>query len=164
MHFDVYIENRSGCPRGLYLRQEDESSVRQSCAVHVDPCFRKDDVAPEMQRRRIEFEMEFDLKATAPWVKAPKHFMLMHNGRTFNIEVDPTELPPGVHTANVLALNDGVVMFSVPISVVKPLPPEDTHIELGKLEVSELIAFITSIIDFLTFGVPSFQFSLNQLK
>jgi hypothetical protein len=31
--------------------------VRQTYAVHVDPCFRKDDVAPKMQRRRIEFEV-----------------------------------------------------------------------------------------------------------
>jgi tripeptidyl-peptidase II len=131
---DVYIENRSGNPRGVYLRQADESSVRQTYAVHVDPCFRKDDVAPEMQRRRIEFEMEFDLTSTESWVNAPEHFMLMHNGRTFKIEVDPTQLPPGVHTAKVLALADGVVMFSVPITVLKPLA-KDTQIDLGKLEV-----------------------------
>ena len=79
--------------------------------------------------------MEFDLEATEPWVKAPRHFILMHNGRTFKIEVDPTELPAGVHTAKVLASNDGVVMFSVPITVVRPLP-EDTVIDLGRLTVS----------------------------
>ena len=134
VHFDVSVGNA----RGVYLRQADESSVRQTCAVTVDPCFRKDDVAPETQRRRIEFEMEFDLKATEPWVKAPGHFMLMHNGRTFKIEVDPTKLPPGVHTAKVLASNDGVVMFSVPITVVRPYNTmvEQTLIDLGKLEVS----------------------------
>ena len=137
IHFDVCIENCSGNPRGVYLRQADESSVRQSFAVHVDPCFRKDDVTAETQRRRIEFEMEFHLEATEPWVQAPEHFMLMHNGRTFKIEVDPTQLPLGVHTAKVLALANGVVMFSVPITVVKPLK-EDAVINLGKLEVSEL--------------------------
>lgn len=120
--------------------------MRQTCAVHVDPCFRKDDVAPETQRRRIEFEMEFDLEGTAPWVKAPKHFMLMHNGRSFKIEVDPTELPPGVHTAKVLASNDGVVMFSVPITVVRPLP-EETLIDLGKLifDPAEVKRFFLSV-------------------
>lgn len=137
VHFDVSV----GSGRGVYLRQPDESSVRQTCSVTVDPCFRtNDDVAPETQRQRIEFEMEFDLKSTASWVKSPEHFMLMHNGRTFKIEVDPTGLPPGVHTAKVLASNDGVVMFSVPITVVRHLP-NNGLIDLGKLEVSCFIFF-----------------------
>ncbi len=89
--------------------------------------------------------MEFDLKVTEPWVKAPDYFILMHNGRTFKIEVDPTELPPGVHTAKVLASNDGVLMFSVPITVVRPCnnKMDQTLIDLGKLEVSTVARFVS---------------------
>lgn len=35
------------------------------------------------------------LKSTVPWVKSPKHLMLMHGERTFVVRVDPTELPVG---------------------------------------------------------------------
>lgn len=145
VHFDVCIDNRSGRPRGVYLRQPSQVLARQTFSVNVDPKFgSSDNVEAEIQRRRIEFEMNFQLEATEPWVSVPDHFALLHNGRSFKIEVDPTKLDAGVHTAKVLAtdtqnLGRGV-MFSVPITVVKPLE-EEPHISLGDLEVRVFLFF-----------------------
>jgi tripeptidyl-peptidase-2 len=138
IYFDVRVANRSGSPRGIYLRQADESATRQNFAIHVDPKFRpEDDISTDSQRRKIDFEMHFQIEASEPWVTVPDHFMLMNNGRTFKIDVDPTGLEPGVHTARVYGLDSRkpsrCVVFSIPITVVKPM--ETKHdISLGALE------------------------------
>jgi tripeptidyl-peptidase-2 len=124
------------------------------------------DVEEETQRRRVEFEMLLNLKSTVPWVQCPDHFMLMHNGRSFKIEVDPTQLPPGVHTAKVMgydstnstAHNNRGAIFSVPITVVRTLK-EEPDIRIGKLEVGYPCFNCVSIVSahnqdfvFLTYG------------
>jgi tripeptidyl-peptidase-2 len=70
--------------------------------------------------------MAFDIATDSPsWVSVPSNFMLMSNGRSFKIEVDPSQLPPGLHTANVFgrdATNQSRgPLFRLPITVVKPL-------------------------------------------
>ena len=150
IHFDVHIDNRAGSPRGVYLRQPEEVSLRQTYSVSVDPRFRKDAVDMETQRRRVDFEMRFNLEATAPWVRSPDHLMLMHNGRSFKFEVDPTSLPPGVHTARIHGYDSSAPsrgpMFSVPITVAKPLE-EKQQLSLGNLsfEPAEVKRFFLSV-------------------
>lgn len=83
----------------------------------------------EAQQRKISFEMAFDVSTDAPsWVSVPTNFMLMSNGRSFKIDVDPSQLSPGLHTAKVngkdAATPNRGPMFSVPITVVKPLPAQ----------------------------------------
>jgi tripeptidyl-peptidase-2 len=142
VNFEVSIDNRVGRPKGVYLRQPYESSIKQTLSVNVNPRFKKMDVEEETQRRRVEFEMLLNLKSTVPWVQCPDHFMLMHNGRSFKIEVDPTQLPPGVHTTKIMGYdstntttNDSRgAIFSVPITVVRTLE-EEPDIRIGKLEV-----------------------------
>jgi tripeptidyl-peptidase-2 len=123
----------------VYLRQPEETATRQTFSVSVDPLFRKDDVESETQRQKIDFEMHLRLEVTESWVNAPEYFMLMHNGRSFKVEVDPTGLPAGVHTAKVLAYEaekfDAGAVFALPITVVKTLKEAST-IDLGQLEVS----------------------------
>jgi tripeptidyl-peptidase-2 len=138
IYFDVRVENRSGNPRGIYLRQPEEANLRQTFAIGVDPQFRReDDISEEMQRRRIDFEMHFTIQSTAPWVKVPEHFMLMNNGRSFKVDVDPTGLELGVHTAKVCAYDsdkpDRKVVFSVPITVVRSYQ-DQPFVHLGELE------------------------------
>ena len=140
LHFDVAIDNRVGRPRGVYLRQPDETVVKQTLSVNVKPEFRKYDVDDETQKKKIDLELRFRLEATASWVTAPDVFVLMHNGRSFKMEVDPTGLPPGVHTAKVLAFDSSRPsagpMFAVPITVVKTLP-QAQDISLGELEFEQ---------------------------
>ena len=48
---------------------------------------------------------------------------LSHAGRNFNIRVDPTKLPPGMHCAQIRAYDTsthGRLVFAVPITVCKP--------------------------------------------
>ena len=127
IQFEVTIDNRAGSPRGVYLRQPEHSSTKQSFSVNVEPSFRDEDgVSDEGQKSKIDFEMKFKLESTTSWVSTPPFFMLMNTGRSFKIEVDPTKLEPGVHTAAVEGMDVSVdgrrVLFSVPITVVKPLP------------------------------------------
>ncbi len=101
----------------------------------------EDDVDIETQMKRVEFEMKFKMEASEDWVTVSDYFMLMHNGRSFKCEVDPTKLPPGVHTAKIFGFDstkpDLGHRFYVPITVVKPLE-QDASISLGELEVSSL--------------------------
>ena len=90
------------------------------------------------QRSKIDFEMQFKITSTASWVSVPEHFMLMNNGRSFKVSVDPSGLSQGVHTAKICGsdaehLERGVI-WSCPVTVVKPVAIEQ-RIELKKLEV-----------------------------
>ena len=133
----VSVDNRGGS-RGVYLRSMEDSSTRQTFSICVDPQFRRQDIiSEEAQRRQIDFEKQFSLSSTADWVVAPDHFMLMNGGRSFKIDVDPTGLEPGVHTASVIG-TDAVkperrALFTLPITVVKPLPVQ-TRVDLGRLD------------------------------
>jgi tripeptidyl-peptidase II len=143
LHFEVYVEDRSGSPRGIYLRQPEESSFSQTYSVRVNPRFKRGDNPDEAaQLSRIGFEIQFALSSSAPWVNVPEMFMLMNNGRSFKIDIDPSMLPPGVHTAtvrgHVAGLVDGRHMWSLPITVVKPLQ-ERRVIERKNIEVSTLL-------------------------
>ena len=134
------VDNRAGRPRGVYLRQPEEVSAKQVLSINVDPRFGNDNVDLETQQSRVEFEMNIAVEATAAWVQAPDLLVLMYNGRSFKIEVDPTNLPPGVHTAQVIGYDasrrERGAMFSVPITVVKPLE-QSNIVNFGKLTVSD---------------------------
>ncbi|KAL3924971.1 MAG: hypothetical protein SGILL_000709 [Bacillariaceae sp.] len=143
VHFEVYVE-RTGSPRGIYLRQPEESSISQTFSVRVNPKFKReynlDDAA---QRSRIDFEMQFELFCNAAWVRVPDTFMLMNNGRSFKVDVDPMALPHGVHTAEIFARIAGQPSHqyacSLPITVIKPMKEERVierkNITLGPAEV-----------------------------
>ena len=139
IYFEVYVESRAGNPRGIYLRQPEESSTLQTFSVQVNPKFRREDESiAGSQKRQIEFEMQVALKSTVPWVSTADHFMLMNNGRAFKVNVDPTALPIGVHTAQILGYDaenlDRGIVWSLPITVVKPIE-EQRFINLPNLEV-----------------------------
>ena len=149
VRFKVHVDNRAGSPRGVYLRQPEEVNVSQTLSIRVDPVFKHPgpgSVDLETQKKRVEFEMRFRLKSTAPdWVRSPDFFALMHNGRSFKIEVDPTRLPPGVHTAEIEGYDTRATdgdddderrgpVFTVPVTVVRTLE-ERPKISLGRLRV-----------------------------
>ena len=61
---------------------------------------------------KVAFNMKFGLTCTtissdnstcSSWVKYPEHLDLMYVSRHFLVAVDPTALPPGVHSAYVRA-------------------------------------------------------------
>lgn len=136
IRFDVHVENRPKKPRGVYLRQPSEVQSRQSCSIFVKPNFH-DDVNLKTQQDRVNFEMFVSLQASDPsWVFTPDHLVLLQCGRSFTIEVDPTKLPVGVHTASVKGFDSSTpergAMFEVPITVVRT-SPQALDIDLGVL-------------------------------
>lgn len=140
VYYEVYLEGKTGNPRGIYLREALQTQKKQVFTVRVNPCFqRSDDVDPELQQAKIDFELKCSVHSTASWVSAPEHFMLMNNGRAFKISVDPTCLPPGVHTAKVCGSDASYpergIVWAIPITVVKPME-EQQRIDLGGIDVS----------------------------
>ncbi len=132
------MTGRPGQARGVYLRQPEETIVKQTFSASINPVFgTEDNTDAELQKKRIEFEMKVTLEATASWIEIPEFFMLMHNGRSFKFVVDPTKLEPGVHTAKILGYDvnkkEMGPRFSVPITVVKTME-QSSSISLGKLE------------------------------
>eukprot|EP00879_Flechtneria_rotunda_P015304 GHRR01015998.1.p1 GENE.GHRR01015998.1~~GHRR01015998.1.p1 ORF type:complete len:502 (+),score=120.67 GHRR01015998.1:1072-2577(+) len=73
---------------------------------------------------RVSVEDHLVLSATADWVSIPKLLLLHHNGRPFEIQIDPTKLPQGLHYCEVHALKPTETwcgpLFRVPITVIKP--------------------------------------------
>lgn len=144
IYFEVYLDDKAGNPRGIYLRQAEESATAQTFAVRVNPKFRRNDnLDNETQTSRIRFEMKFALESSEPsWVSVPSHFMLMNNGRAFKISVDAANLPHGVHTAKVVGRDADHpyrgVIWSLPITVVKPMA-EQQQILLTSQSVSRFL-------------------------
>lgn len=106
--------------RGVYLREADESNRVLETDVQVKPIFHDD--APN--RDKINFEMRIALRTDARWIQVPEHLALMHNGRSFNVRIDPTKLPAGVHYSEVQGLDadnpERGPIFRVPVTVVRP--------------------------------------------
>ena len=152
VYYDVRVENKnnksgndtSSLPRGIYLRQKDETSIRQTFTINVNPQFPKDldilESAQQQQRSKIDFEMKCNMKCDESWVTIPEHLLLTNNGRSFKVAVDPTGLPPGLHTAQVCGTDSdhpesGVVWY-LPITITKPMDVERI-VDLGELEVRQ---------------------------
>lgn len=68
--------------------------------------------------------MRSTLVASEAWIRCGTFFDLSYTSRMFNVTVDPTALPPGVHTARIRAYDSANVargiLFEVPITVVVP--------------------------------------------
>jgi len=73
------------------------------------------------------FNKRIELTCTAKWVQLPGHVLLPAQGRSVDLNVDPTSLPPGLHFAEVEGFDslhpDRGPLFRLPITVLKPSPP-----------------------------------------
>lgn len=130
--FDVKI---SGGGRGIYLRNGEEAMLAREHTVFVSPKFHED----EPQASKIALDLRVTLVSTAAWVQAASHLMLNNGGRSFQVFVDPTALPPGAHYAEVRGYDaanpSGGPIFRVPVSVLRPLE-EGSFFDFGSLQSS----------------------------
>jgi tripeptidyl-peptidase-2 len=121
LRFDVRVTGRDDA-RGIYLREPWEVDRPLDARVTVTPIFHED----ADNRAKVNFELRCALEATADWVQCASHLMLMHGGRRFDIRVDPTDLPVGVHYAELRGYDAGCPergpVFRLPITVIRPLP------------------------------------------
>lgn len=106
--------------RGIYLREPHETSRPTEARVIVTPVFHDD--APN--RSKVDFELFCTLESTAPWVQCGQELALMHDGRRLDIRVDPTNLPSGVHFAEIRGFDalrkERGPVFRLPVTVVRP--------------------------------------------
>ncbi|KAJ2615482.1 hypothetical protein H4S08_001217 [Coemansia sp. RSA 1365] len=140
----------SGDARGIYLRDFEESAHVRHMQIQVTPEFpgdvrarfggdRDGSYGQQEGQRRFDFEQRTLLVATASWVRAPEAVYIGGNGCSFSVRIDPTLLKLGqLHVAAIDAYDSTNVdrgpIFSIPITVTKPLPVDlSASVELGCL-------------------------------
>jgi len=129
LQYELEVSVRSRNGRGIYLREAYEMEQPWSGTVAVKPYFPKG----TSNDSRIAFELPIRLEATEDWVDVGEHLLLSQGGNSFDVQVDPTEIDPGLHTAEVLGFSTehpelGPV-FRVPVTVTKPHYIEDGRFE-----------------------------------
>ncbi|KAJ2472554.1 hypothetical protein GGI02_001498 [Coemansia sp. RSA 2322] len=128
----------TGNSRGIYLRNAEDSACARHLQVFVTPMFPGDARAKlecdsdgrkgELQSQaRFDYEQRVILVPSAPWVRVPEALYVSSEGRMFSAKVDATQLEPGrLHVASIQGFDSACVdrgpIFSVPITVTKPLP------------------------------------------
>ncbi|KAG7670442.1 hypothetical protein Ndes2437A_g04966 [Nannochloris sp. 'desiccata'] len=108
--------------RGVYLRDPADAAIATTWSVEIKPKLKAD---ADVKTTKLEIDLKIKMKSTAPWVKAPELLLLHHNGRSFEVEIDPTGLEQGLHYAEIQGF-DAVdewrgPLFRIPVTVIKPL-------------------------------------------
>jgi len=115
----------AGNTKGIHLRDVDLSKPVE-VPVKITPVYLNEQ--DESNERKAKFNMKFALACddSVSWVKHPQFLDLMYTTRLVSVMVDPTSLPPGVHSAYVkgydTACPDKGAIFEIPIHVVIPEP------------------------------------------
>ncbi|KAL8148295.1 hypothetical protein AgCh_005606 [Apium graveolens] len=116
------VGKSSPTSRGIYLRDSCYCHQSTEWTVQVDPTFHDD--ASNMEQL-VPFEECIEIHSTGEAVvKAPGFLLLTHNGRTFNIVVDPTNLSDGLHYYELYGVDCNAPwrgpLFRIPVTITKP--------------------------------------------
>ncbi|CAH9123538.1 unnamed protein product [Cuscuta epithymum] len=108
--------------RGIYLRGINSCNQSTEWTVEVQPKFHDD--ASNLEQL-VPFEECIQLHATGDSVvKSPEYLLLTHNGRSFNVVVDPTCLHDGLHYYEIYGIDCKAPwrgpLFRIPITLIKP--------------------------------------------
>jgi len=124
-HAGLVATCSGGPTKGVYLRQAAEVIGVQDVSVSVKPSFHEDADKKIIQA----FEQKIVIKATKFWVNAPKCVLMHSGGRSFSVQIDPTNLLPGPYYAEVLGMDATDLskgpLFRVPITVCIPEKIQD---------------------------------------
>lgn len=107
--------------RGIYLREPSACRQTTEWVVQVNPKFHED--ASNFEEK-IPFEECIELYSTEKAVvKTPDYLLLTHNGRSFNLVVDPSNLCDGLHYYEVYGIDCKAPwrgpIFRIPITITK---------------------------------------------
>ncbi|GAB4858273.1 tripeptidyl-peptidase II Tpp2 [Ancistrocladus abbreviatus] len=110
--------------RGIYLREASACQQPTEWTVQVQPKFHED--ASNLDQL-VPFEECIELHSSDKTViRPPEYLLLTHNGRTFNIIVDPTKLKDGLHYHEVYGVDCKAPwrgpLFRIPVTITKPVP------------------------------------------
>ncbi|KAL5069857.1 hypothetical protein RYX36_020744 [Vicia faba] len=156
--------------RGIYLREANACRQSTEWTVQVDPKFHED--ADKIEDLAV-FEECIELRSSdSTVVKAPEYLLLTHNGRTFNILVDPTNLCDGLHYYEVYGIDCKAPwrgpLFRIPITITKPVsvidrPPQVSFskmlfqpgcIERKYIEVPHGASWVEATMNISSFDTP----------
>ena len=108
--------------RGMYLRDPADAAKPTTWSIEIKPELKED---AAVVAGKLEIDLKMKISCTADWVKIPELLLLHHNGRSFEVEIDPTGLPEGLHYAEIQGFEIGSEwrgpLFRVPITVIRPL-------------------------------------------
>ncbi|GAV79300.1 Peptidase_S8 domain-containing protein/TPPII domain-containing protein [Cephalotus follicularis] len=119
--------NQSGKPtptsRGIYLREASTCKQSTEWTVQVEPKFHE---GASNLEDLVPFEECIELHSTEKSVvRAPDYVLLTHNGRSFNIVVDPTTLSDGLHYYELYGVDCKAPwrgpLFRIPVTITKPM-------------------------------------------
>ncbi|RIA92162.1 subtilase family-domain-containing protein [Glomus cerebriforme] len=138
--FEVEIPNKLLKNRGIYLREESETSSVQLFNVYIKPKFMKEiePTSGENNSKKFEFETRLALVSTQPWVRSPDFLLLGSQGRAFDVKVDPTQLNPGgFYYSEVQGYDttcpDRGPLFRVPVTVTRPIILSNSKVTFDNL-------------------------------
>ncbi|XP_074282195.1 tripeptidyl-peptidase 2 [Silene latifolia] len=109
--------------RGIYLREAFACQQPAEWTVQVAPKFHRD--ASNLDDL-VPFEECIELHSSdTTVVKAPEYLLLTHNGRSFNVIVDPTNLEDGLHYFEVYGIDSKAPLrgplFRIPVTITKAM-------------------------------------------
>ena len=119
VRFDIRVQSR-GNARGIYLREPFEVDEPQDARITINPVFHDD----ASNRDKVDFELRVKLEATEHWIGCAEHLVLPQAGRRIDVRVDPTQLPKGVHYAEIRGFDatspERGPIFRIPVTVIRP--------------------------------------------
>ncbi|XP_050154207.1 tripeptidyl-peptidase 2-like [Malus sylvestris] len=109
--------------RGIYLREASTFQQSTEWTVQVEPKFHE---GASNLEDLVPFEECIELHSSDKAVlRAPDFLLLTHNGRSFNIVVDPTKLNEGLHYFELYGVDCKAPwrgpLFRIPVTMTKPI-------------------------------------------
>jgi len=108
--------------RGIYMREPLDSAQRRTFQAQLQPRFQEE---ADVKEEQVAQEDRIAISTSQAWISAPASLLLAANGRNFEISVDPTALPEGLHYGEVVGHDATATwrgpLFRVPVTVVKPI-------------------------------------------
>ena len=115
----------SGGNRGIYLREPHEAgddARPQEYRVTIKPLFHPDATSQE----KVDFRIRLELQSTEDWVQVGTEATLSSEGDLISVFVNPTELEPGAHYAEVRGIDpdhpERGPLFRLPVTVLRTVP------------------------------------------
>ena len=148
LRYEVDVPALNG--RGIYLREAFELKNAVTEIVRVQPVFHED----ADNRKKVDYQVRIKLDCEADWVSHPDFVVMMHGGRTFEVQIDGRTLKPGPHYTEVLGYDSAHPgmgpIFRVPVTVI--VPQDDEFVEGD--EWDEELKFVPGQIHRQFFTVP----------
>ena len=126
--------------RGVYLREPHEAgddAEPQEYRVTVKPLFHQDATSQE----KVDFRIRLKLQSTEDWVQVGPEATLSSEGDMISVFVNPTELDPGAHYAEVQGLDpqhpERGPLFRLPVTVLRTVPSVDEWDEEWREDLEE---------------------------